>query len=116
MQLGHIELFVRDPLAAKEFYVGILGFELVDEQQGTFIWVASGGLSILLRPGAQREAVGAYGEAESGLVLYTDDLERTAALLRARGLAFRGTDGSPRCLTFTDPDCHWFQLVNPRDH
>jgi hypothetical protein len=47
-------------------------------------------------------------------VFYTDDVDKTAAELRARGLVFRGEDG-PGCLTFTDPDGHWFQLVNPRE-
>jgi hypothetical protein len=50
-----------------------------------------------------------------GIVLYCDDLDAKLAELKSRGLEIRGTDGSPRCPTFTDPDGHWFQLVNPAE-
>jgi catechol 2,3-dioxygenase-like lactoylglutathione lyase family enzyme len=118
VQLGHIELFVRDPLASRDFYVNVLGFELIDVQDGRFVWLLAGNLQILLRPAPGQTAPAAddYRDAAAALVLYTDDLDQTAADLRARGLNFRGTDGSDKCLTFTDLDGHWFQLVNPRDH
>ena len=28
MHFGHLEIFVKDPLAAKDFYVNVLGFKL----------------------------------------------------------------------------------------
>jgi catechol 2,3-dioxygenase-like lactoylglutathione lyase family enzyme len=116
VKLGHIELFVRDPSAAKGFYVDTLGFDLIEVQNDKFVWVSAGELSILLRPGRPTDAPDNYGDATTGLVLYTDDLDRAAAALRKRGLTFRGNDGSSRCLTFTDPDGHWFQLVDPKNH
>jgi len=119
MKLGHIELFVRDVDAARTFYIDVLGLDLIEVQPGGFVWVAAGDVSILLRPiraGESHPAASAYAEAACGLVLYTDDLNRTAAQLRSRGLVFGGNDGSPKCLTFADPDGHWFQLVNPRQH
>jgi hypothetical protein len=48
--------------------------------------------------------------------MYTNDLEETVDAFKKKGLEFKGTDGSEKCLTFTDPDGHWFQLVNPEDH
>ena len=116
MKLGHIELLVRDPIAAKDFYVHVLGFDLVDVQDEKYVWMTAGSLSILLRPGKRTDAAVNYADASSGLVLYCDDLDRTSAELTARGLDFRGNDGSIKCLTFTDLDGHWFQLVNPNDH
>ncbi len=94
IKLGHIEVFVKDPMASKEFYSGVLGFELDKIQQDKFVWLRAGEYTILLRPAAESERT---------------DLEN-------KGLVFKGTDGSERCLTFTDPDGNWFQLVNPDEH
>lgn len=113
--IGHIELFVADPIASREFYVTTLGFELVAVQDEQFVWIKSGAMEILLRPGANNNPVATYNATSGGIALYTDDVENTAEILRKRGLEFRGTDGWEYCLTFTDPDGHWFQLVNP-DH
>jgi catechol 2,3-dioxygenase-like lactoylglutathione lyase family enzyme len=116
MKLGHIELFVADPLRSRDFYRDVLGFTVIAEQQhGRFIWVALGDREILLRPGRGARPVTAnYVEAASAIVIYTDDIAATAEQLRQRGLSFAGTDGSEGCPTFTDPDGHWFQLVNPQ--
>jgi catechol 2,3-dioxygenase-like lactoylglutathione lyase family enzyme len=114
MKLGHIELFVRDPLASRDFYRDVLGFKVIAEQQGKFVWVALGDREILLRPGTVAAPVVArYQDAASAIVLYVDDVSAEAKRLRSRGLMFRGDDGSVDCPTFTDPDGHWFQLVNP---
>ncbi len=32
MKMGHIEIFVKNPLEAKEFYIDILGFTVEDIQ------------------------------------------------------------------------------------
>ena len=117
MKYGHTEIFVRDPLAAKAFYTDVLGFELDVVQQEKFVWLRSDGATFLLRPSQDRRtAATAYQTADTAIVLYTDDLDTTKSLLESRGLVFAGTDGSPRCLTFTDPDGNWFQLVNPNEH
>ena len=115
MRLGHLELFVRNPLQAKDFYTRALGFEVVVEQ-GEATWLRAGDLEILLRPGRKAPEPATYAEASTGHVLYTDDLEGAATRLRECGVEFGATDGSDRCLTFADPDGNWFQLVNPGDH
>lgn len=118
MKVGHIELFVRDPMASKRFYEEVLGFT-VDQVQGEmFVWLESGNATFLLRPGPATPGDGSVysEEAAAGIVLYTDDLDAARRRLEDRGLAFRGTDGSDACLTFQDPDGHWFQLVNPTEH
>ncbi len=112
LHLGHIELFVRDPAQALTFYRDVLGFELTVVQADRFVWLRSGMIELLLRPAGNTMRAARFEDADHALVLYTDDLEATAAALRQRGLDFKGTDGAD-CLTFTDPDGHWFQLVNP---
>src|SRR5690606_12381062 len=113
LKMGHLELFVADPLVSKDFYINVLGFELVTIQDNQFVWVKSGDIEILLRPGRSTIPTESYQTTDTGIVLYTDDVSASADSLRKRGLIFKGTDGSDGCLTFTDPDGHWFQLVNP---
>jgi catechol 2,3-dioxygenase-like lactoylglutathione lyase family enzyme len=116
MHVGHTEIFVSDPLTSKEFYVDVLGFTLMAVQGEQFVWLTSGGMQFLLRPQRRAAGVGSYQQAASALALYTDDLDATVAELEAKGVVMKGTDGSGRCLTFTDPDGNWFQLVNPLEH
>lgn len=115
LRIGHIELFVADPQAAKSFYTGVLGFEVVAEQHGgKVVWLKLGTQEILLRPGKPPAAGGTYQQARCAIVLYSADPDADLALLQGRGLVLRGNDG-PGCHTFSDPDGNWFQLVNP-DH
>ncbi len=114
-KFGHIELFVKEPLKTKDFYIDILGFNLDTIQHNKIVWLYKEDKIIMLRPGNPAAAAQNYQSARSGLVLYTDDLEAEAAKLKSLGLEFKGTDGSDSCLTFTDPDGNWFQLVDP-DH
>ena len=113
MKIGHIEIFVEDPARSKEFYEKILGFEIVEIQNDKFVWLKSGDNEFLLRSGRHRNNVNEYKNSDTGFVLYTDDLEKSRNTLISKGLEFKGTDGSDTCLTFTDPDGNWFQLVNP---
>lgn len=114
-RFGHIEIFSVDPLKAKGFYENILGFELVEVQAETFVWLKHGNNLFLIRPGKNALESHEYKDSNTGVVLYTDDLKKTKSELISRGLVFKGTDGSDECLTFTDIDGNWFQLVDP-DH
>ena len=118
LQIGHIELFVKNPLASKDFYCNILGFEEVTIQAGNFVWLKKDYLEILLRPQiSEPTSIGdKYEKSNIGMVLYTDDLQQTAKELKSKGLTFKGTIDTEKCLTFTDLDGNWFQLVNPSDH
>ncbi len=115
MRFGHLELFVRDVVRARAFYRDVLGFEVTVEAGG-LVWLRHGNTEFLLRPGRPADPAGRYQDAAAGFVLYTDDLERTAGRLESRGLIFKGIVDSDKCLTFSDPDGNWFQLVNPADH
>jgi catechol 2,3-dioxygenase-like lactoylglutathione lyase family enzyme len=116
MRVGHIELFITDAEAARDFYGRVLGAELVNEQaDGRILRFRLGSVEFLLRPGEPGEGPEIYKHARSAIVLYTDDLDAEIAKLKLRGLAFEGDDGPGRP-TFRDPDGHWFQLTNPHAH
>ena len=110
-----MELFVENPEISRDFYVEVLGFTETVVLHKDLIWIAHGDFEILLKKGNAHKAKD-YQTASHGLVLYTDDLEAEKQALLKRGLEFKGFDGSEKCLTFTDPDGHWLQLVNPNDH
>jgi catechol 2,3-dioxygenase-like lactoylglutathione lyase family enzyme len=115
MKIGHIEIFVQDIQKAREFYQNVLGFDFDVEQGGTYIWLKHGELELLLRPGEKPIRSEKYQKTSLAIVLYTDDLVNEKKNLESRGLVFKGFDGSENCLTFTDPDGNWFQLVNPNE-
>ena len=114
MKVGHIELFVRDPLRAKQFYEKVLGCEVTAVQNQQFVWLQLGHTEILLRPGTPPAAASSYEKTAVALVLYTDNLPQTLSRLREHNLTCQLMDGD--CYTFTDPDGNWFQLVNPHTH
>ncbi len=116
MNLGHIEIFVKEPLESKEFYKDVLGFTIEDIQKDKYVWLKKGQTEILLRPRKEQLQIMNYQSTNIGLVLYTNDLDKSVKELTSRGLKFKGTDLSEKCLTFTDPDGNWFSLVNPDDH
>ena len=115
-QFGHLEILCHDVQRARRFYKDILGFAVTVEQEENLVWLQLGDLEILLRKGLPPEPAGRYEDAPTGFVLYTDNLEKSREQLAQRGLVFKGTVDSPKCLTFTDSEGNWFQLVNPHDH
>ncbi|MCY7362674.1 MAG: VOC family protein [Ignavibacteria bacterium] len=113
MEFGHIEIFVKEPMKAKEFYEKVLGFEITEIQNNKFVWMKFGENEFLLRPGKHSIICSEYKESDIGFVFYTEDVQKKKEELISKGLEFKGTDGSEECLTFTDTDGNWFQLVNP---
>ena len=116
MIFGHIEIFVKDPLKSKDIYCDILGFQIKDIQQNKYVWLKNDQIELLLRPKNKDIKIDSYQDTNIALVFYTDNLNETVNELRSKGVIFKGTDLSEKCLTFTDPDGNWFQLVNPNDH
>jgi len=105
MKFGHLELTVRSPGESAAFFADRLGFTLVADQGGGFLWIEKGGLEILLRAGSPDP-----GRAE--IVFYTNTLAEDVARLESRGVAL---EQRGHCHHFTDLDGHRFQLVNPHD-
>ena len=116
MKIGHLELFVANPLASLPFYRDVLGFEVVTVQAGSFVWLKLGEQELLLRPGRPFSSPPAYADSRVGIVLYTNNLLETVETLRQRGLAITCMPNEESCYNFTDPDGNWFQLVDPTGH
>jgi len=99
-RLATVALLVRDYEEALAFYVGVLGFDLVEDTPmgGAKRWVVvrpgPGGADILLARAAdetQAQMIGRQGGGRVWLFLHTDDLIRDHA--RMSGLGVRFTDG-----------------------
>ena len=114
MRFGHIELFVAEPLESMTFYRDILGFSVTTIQADKYVWLQLGSQELLLRPIdglIDSNRASAYEQTAIGLVLYSDNVAVTVSKLQARGIDFVPLpDG---CVSFADPDGHWYQLVNP---
>ncbi|MBS0297437.1 MAG: VOC family protein [Proteobacteria bacterium] len=102
-KLALVAILVRDYDEALGFYVGTLGFDLVEDTpiSGAKRWVVvragPGGADILLARAtdeAQTAAVGRQGGGRVWLFLHTDDLDRDHA--RLSGLGVRFADGPRR--------------------
>ena len=97
--LAHIALIVRDYDEAIAFFVGKLGFTLLEdayqpEQDKRWVLVAppgSTGTSLLLARAATAEQEAYIGNQAGGrvfLFLATDDFDRDYAAMKAKGVAF----------------------------
>jgi catechol 2,3-dioxygenase-like lactoylglutathione lyase family enzyme len=98
--LGLISLVVRDYDEALAFYVGKLGFRLVEdsfvpEQNKRWVVVeppgATGGAKLLLARGSNDEQVSRIGNQTGGrvfLFLYTDEFWRDFNAYKAKGVEF----------------------------
>ncbi len=97
-RIGHIALVVRDYDEAIEFYVGVLGFRIVEDTplNGDKRWVlveppGTSGTSLLLARAATPEQESRIGNQAGGrvfLFLQTDDFDRDYSALKAQGVRF----------------------------
>ncbi len=108
--VGHVHLKVGDAQRAKQFYVGLLGFELTAEVPGA-VFVSAGGYHHHMAMNTWRSAgVGlrapGLGLGRVDIALPADsDVARAAARLRAAGTQLRDTGAT---VEFDDP---WGNLV-----
>lgn len=97
--LAHVAVIVRDYDEAIDFYVGTLGFELLEdsyqpEQDKRWVLVkprGAGGTSILLARAANEHQADYVGDQAGGrvfLFLSTDDFQRDYAAYRNAGVEF----------------------------
>jgi len=127
-RLGLISLVVRDYEEALAFYIGTLGFELVEdlpvpEQAKRWVVIrppgAAGGADLLLCRASDDEQRSRIGNQTGGrvfLFLYTDDFERDYAAYRAKGVVFvRAPVDQPygRVAVFEDLYGNRWDLVQP---
>ncbi len=128
-KLGQISLVVRDYDEALAFYVGKLGFTLVEdsfvpEQDKRWAVIeppgaAGEGAKLLLARGANPEQQSRIGNQTGGrvfLFLYTDDFDRDYANYKASGVEFvRGPIDAPygRVAVFKDLYGTMWDLIGP---
>jgi catechol 2,3-dioxygenase-like lactoylglutathione lyase family enzyme len=123
--ISAVSLLVPDYDAAIDFYVGALGFDLVEDSDrgGGKRWVLvrpPGAQTALLLARAaneaQRAAIGRQAGGRVFLFLETDDFDRDYALMRARGVSFAE---APRredygvVAVFEDPFGNRWDLIQP---
>jgi catechol 2,3-dioxygenase-like lactoylglutathione lyase family enzyme len=125
--LGLVSLVVPDYDAALDFYVGILGFERIEDSevpQQAKRWVVvappgGGGARLLLARASTPEQRARIGDQTGGrvfLFLYTDDFQRDYARYRERGVRFvRDPVEQPygTVAVFQDPWGNLWDLVQP---
>ena len=124
-KIAALALLVPDYEQAIAFYVGALGFDLVEDSDrgGGKRWVLvrpPGAQTALLLAravtDAQRAAIGRQAGGRVFLFLETDDFERDYAAMRARGVAFIE---APRhedygvVAVFEDPFGNRWDLIQP---
>lgn len=126
--IGLVSLVVPDYDEALAFYVGTLGFELVEdtfvpEQQKRWVVVAppgSTGAKLLIARASTAEQASRIGNQTGGrvfLFLHTDDFERDFDAYRAKGVVFvREPKDEPygRVAVFRDPWGNLWDLIQPR--
>ncbi|SDS89414.1 Catechol 2,3-dioxygenase [Mucilaginibacter mallensis] len=111
-----VSIPVSDQQVAKEFYLKI-GFELIIEAPmgdgSTWLQLGLAGqaTSISLVTWFKNIAPG----SSQGLVLYTDDIEKEVAELRAKGITMKDIDPTPwgKFSEFSDPDGNSMVLRQP---
>jgi catechol 2,3-dioxygenase-like lactoylglutathione lyase family enzyme len=126
-QLSMVSIVVRDYDEAIAFYVGTLGFELLEDvevpaQKKRWVVVCPPGSStrILLARAAndeQRSRVGNQTGGRVALFLYTDNFQRDHDAYRERGVSFvRGPSSEPygTVAVFSDLYGNLWDLVQPR--
>ena len=121
MAITQVQLFslpVRDQERARDFYVDVLGFELLADfpmgpgQRWVQVAPPGGATSITLVTWFETMPPG----ATKGTVLETDDLEGDLAALQARGVDIGAIEEQPwgRFVTFDDPDGNGLVLQTTR--
>ena len=124
-RLSAIALVVPEYQAGLDFYVGTLGFRLVEDlDQGHERWVVveppGGGTRLVLARAegeAQRAAIGNQAGGRVFLFLETDDFARDHAAMLAAGVAF---EEAPRhepygsVAVWRDPFGNRWDLIGPR--
>lgn len=130
MHLEHFSLIVEDYDEAIEFFVGVLGFELVEDSPALTTKDGRPKRWVVVRPPGERTglllaradgerqsgAVGAQFAGRVGLFLRVDDFDATYARMREAGVEF---DGEPRSepygsvVVFVDVAGNRWDLLGP---
>ena len=124
--IATIALLVPDYADGLDFYVGRLGFELIEDGDlgGGKRWVrvrpaGASGVTLLLAKAAnakQRAAIGNQTGGRVGFFLETDDFARDHAAMTAAGVVFLEEprrEAYGQVAVFTDPFGNTWDLIQP---
>lgn len=126
MKLAAVTYLVRDYDEAIQWFVDVLGFELLedialgDDKRWVRVWSHNSGTCLLLARAVGPEQVAAIGKAAGGRVAYflhTDDFARSFKHMESRNVKFRET---PRhevygtVAVFEDLYGNAWDLIEPR--
>ena len=124
LTIRHVALLVHDYDEALAFYVGVLGFELIEDRDlGGKRWVrirAPGGGELVIARAAtdeQRTRVGNQTGGRVFLFVETDDFARDHAALCAQGVRFVEEprhEAYGTVAVFLDPYGNKIDLIGPR--
>jgi catechol 2,3-dioxygenase-like lactoylglutathione lyase family enzyme len=129
-EIALVSLVVRDYDEALAFYVGTLGFTLVEDtpipaQDKRWVVVApagSRGCQLLLARAVGAEQLSRVGDQTGGrvfLFLHTDDFQRDYARYRARGVEFvrePKEESYGTVAVFRDPYGNLWDLLQPKSN
>ena len=100
-QMGHVHLHVADLRAAEQFYVGVLGFEVMQQLAGSALFVSAGGyhhhigLNTWAGVGAPPPPANAVGLRWFSVLLPSREaLDEVVERLRTAGVATEERDGA----------------------
>lgn len=123
-KIGLVALLVPEYQAGLDFFVGGLGFELIEDRpEGTKRWIvvrptgAETGLVIARAVGAEQQAaIGNQHGGRVGFFLQTGDFDRDAVRIRAAGGTFEEPPRDEiygRVAVFRDPFGNRWDLIQP---
>jgi catechol 2,3-dioxygenase-like lactoylglutathione lyase family enzyme len=109
--IDHVVLHVRDLAAAKQFYIGLLGFSVAHESSWqSFLSCGEQQVALFeMRDGSEIHAGSEMNHM--ALRLAAGEYDEVKATLEAAGVRVHGRPGDDRCIYFDDPDGHHLQLL-----
>lgn len=114
----HVARLTKRLEASRAFYRDVLGFREIERANFNFpgAWLYNYGVQIHLIVGdAAPDPAAEIQTRGNHVALHVDDIERTEALLREHGLAYRVNhvaDTGIKQLFFADPDGHFVEVAH----
>lgn len=115
-KLGETNVVCTDIANSEAFYVGVLGFERLAEEDGA-LHLFFDGRPFLLLPFAKAPAGGGYGErACLSFDLLVEDLKSAADYFKSKGVAFTQeyAEESPYFVV-SDPDGNFIEVIQSEE-
>ena len=120
----HVRLTVTDVQRARDFYTGVLGFQVAGELPPAIVLLSNGSIILVLSPAPERPISGdRFDPNRVGLdhlsfqVVHRDDLDQAIRVLDERGIRHGDIGHYPdlgiSVLPFRDPDGIQLELAAP---